>query len=54
LRDSLQTTTKKIEKNIKFKIFREKTKYLDKLSSTITKARTQIYEQNSKDLYDEN
>lgn len=54
LREWLQTTIKKIEKNIKFKKFTEKTEYLDKLSSTLTKSRTQIYEQNSKNLYDEN
>lgn len=54
LRDKLQPIILKIEKNIKFRSLIRQTKYLDSLSKTLTKTRTQIYELNSEDLYDEN
>ncbi len=54
LKDNLNTVITKIEKRIKYKTLTNQTKYLDSLSKNLAKARTQIYEQNSKDLYDKN
>lgn len=53
LREKLDIVIKKIEKVIKFKNYKNKLIYLDKLSKTLTKTRSQIYESNSRDLYDE-
>lgn len=54
LREKLIPIIPKIEKIIKFKTYNNKIKYLESLSKSLTKVRTQIYEQNSTDLYDEN
>jgi hypothetical protein len=54
LRDKLQPIIPKIEKIIKFKTFVKQKKYLNDLSKSLTKARIQIYELNSTDLYDAN
>ncbi|NDK08357.1 hypothetical protein EOM39_03875 [Candidatus Gracilibacteria bacterium] len=54
LRDNLNIVISKIEKKIKYKSITKQTKYLDDLSKSLTKLRGEIYNKNSKDLYDEN
>lgn len=54
LREKATLVIQKVEKYLKPKTLYKQKKYLDQLSNTLTKARSTIYEKNSKDLYDEN
>jgi len=54
LRENIIKQISFFEENLKLKSFDEKIKLLDKISSLIIKKRTEIYNKNSIDLFDEN